>query len=284
MKISDVLVGALEYIKKFRGSIFVIKFGGAAMLDSEAMDGVAQDLILLNYVGIKPVVVHGGGPEISRVMERMGKKPKFIKGLRVTDKETMDIVKSVLIGKVNSEIVASVNKHGGNAIGLSGKSGKMIVAEKTLVGDVDVGMVGKVREIHPEIIHLMIDNDYIPIISPVGFDEKEGEALNINADTVAGEISRVLKAKKFIFLTDVEGVMDKSGNLIKRLILSDVDRLVEEGIVVGGMLPKIEACKIAIDGGVERAHIISIRKHAILEEIFTSFGSGTLITREAVDD
>jgi len=281
MKKSEILIDALAYIKKFKGKIFVIKLGGQVMLDKKVMDTVAQDLILLNYVGIKSVVLHGGGPEISAAMEKFGKKPKFIEGLRVTDEETMDIVKMVLIGKINSEIVGCINKHGGiNAVGLSGKSANLFFAEKK-TGKVDLGMVGDIKKVNAEFINLLIDKNYIPVISSVALD-KAGNALNINADTAAGQLASALKAAKLILLTDVPGVLDENNNLIKRITVPEIDHLIKSKKVSGGMIPKLSACKIALENGVKRTHIIKAVEHGILEEVFTSYGTGTMLTLEKV--
>ena len=281
MNKSEILIDALAYIKKFKGKIFVIKLGGQVMLDKNIMDTVAQDLILLNYVGIKPVVLHGGGPEISAAMEKFGKKPKFIEGLRVTDEETMDIVKMVLIGKINSEIVECVAKHGGEVVGLSGKSARLFVAEKRK-GKVDLGMVGNIKKVNTKVVNLLLENGIIPIISPVALD-KDGNALNVNADTAAGQLAAELKASKLILLTDVSGVLDENKNLIKRITAPEIDDLIESKKVSGGMIPKLLACKSALTGGVKRTHIIKAVEHGILEEVFTSYGTGTMITVEKVD-
>ncbi|ODS42629.1 MAG: acetylglutamate kinase [Candidatus Altiarchaeales archaeon IMC4] len=280
MKTADVLIDALEYIKRFAGQTFVVKLGGEVMMSEEVMDAVAQDLILLNYVNIKPVVIHGGGVEITRAMDKFGKKPQFIDGLRVTDKETMDIVKMVLVGQINTGIVSRINKHGGNAVGLSGKSGKLFVAKKK-AGKVDIGFVGEIEKVNPDIVNLLIEKNYIPVVSPIGLGA-DGEAYNINADVAAGALAAELGASKLILLTDVKGVLRKDGTLIKRLVADDIEELIKDGTAKSGMIPKLKAIKQALDGGVKRAHIIKAKKHAILEEVFTSTGAGTMITKEEV--
>jgi len=242
------------------------------------LDGVAQDLVLLSNVGIKPVVVHGGGKEISLAMERLGKVPEFIEGLRVTDKETMDIVKMVLIGKINTEIVARINKFGGNAVGLSGKSGKLFLAKKKKSRE-DLGFVGEVTNINSELVTTLIDKAYILIISPVGFG-MDGEALNINADSATSKLAISLKASKLIILTNVEGVLDSKGNLIHELKTDKARDLIKDKIVTKGMIPKIEACIDALEGGVKSTHIIRSGEHAIIEEILTKEGTGTMIKND----
>jgi len=277
MKISDVLIDALEYIKRFNSQTFVIKFSGEVMSDKKVMDTVAQDLILLSYVGINPVVLHGGGSEIDSAMKKFGKIPKKVSGLRVTDKETMDIVEMVLVGKMNTMIVSYINKHGGNAVGLSGKSGNLFIAEKKK-SKIDLGQVGTIKKVNTELITSLINKNHIPVISPVGID-KNGESFNINADTAASELASALKATKLIILTDVPGVIDKNGKLIKELSAKEAKKLISKKIATGGMIPKLESCINAIDNGVEKSHIIKAEQHAILEEIFTSTGNGTMIVR-----
>lgn len=281
MKTSDVLISALGYIRKFQGQVFIIKLGGEVALSDEILDSIAQDVILLNYVGIHPVVLHGGGHEISKAMECFGKKPVFVEGLRVTDKETMDIVEMVLTGKVNANIIARINKHGGNAVGLSGKAGRLFIAEKKKNTGVDLGLVGEIKEINTGIIDLLLKENHIPVISPVGLST-DGTTLNINADTVASELAVALKASKLIFLTNVDGVLDEKNNLIKNLTSKEALSMIKKKTAKGGMIPKIRACVNALKGGVERAHIIKASRHAILEEIFTTEGTGTMITGEKV--
>lgn len=288
---AEVLAEALPYIEKFHGAYVVIKYGGHAMLDEEAKNWTIRDTILLKYIGMKPVIVHGGGPEITAAMEKMGKKPKFIEGLRVTDEETLEIVKMVLVGKINTDIVSKLNTFGGKAVGLSGKDGKLIQARRkgpqTVMTDsgekeVDLGLVGATEAINPEIIEILSGKDYIPVISPIGLS-RDGSSLNLNADTIAGDIAGALEAQKLIVLTDVPGILKDvkdPKSLIKRVKTSEVNGLIDAGVAVGSMLPKIRACKFAVDAGVEKAHIIDGRvKHSILLELFTDEGVGTMIRK-----
>ncbi len=280
MEISDVLISALEYIKKFRNQVFVIKLGGEVMLNEKVLNAVVQDIILLNCVNIKVVVLHGGGQEISDAMKKFGKTPEFVEGLRITDEETMDIVKMVLVGKINSKLVATINRHGGNAIGLSGESGKLFYAKKQkMKNNVDLGLVGDVTKVNADIVIDLIDKGCIPVISPVGYGE-DGTSLNINADTAASKLATVLKANKLIFLAPVDGVLDRDGKLIERLTPVEVKELIKSGVARGGMIPKLEACLYAIEHGVKSAHIIKSKKHAIIEEVFTEKGIGTMMIRE----
>ncbi|HIP57757.1 MAG TPA: acetylglutamate kinase [Archaeoglobus profundus] len=284
----QVLVEALPYIKEFYGSYMVIKIGGHAMINDDVLENVVKDILLLYFVGIKPIVVHGGGPEISEKMEKMGIKPKFVDGLRVTDKETMEIVEMVLDGKINSKIVTMFIKHGGKAVGISGKDGLLIVARKKVIKKkvngkevvIDLGYVGETEYVNPELLKLLIDNGYIPVVSPVATD-LEGNSYNINADIVAGTIAATIKAKKLIILTDVPGILrdpkDKS-SLISVMSVSELEQMLNEGKIVGGMIPKAEAIIRAIKGGVERAHIIDgSKEHSLLLELFTKKGIGTMI-------
>lgn len=274
---SEVLIDALEYIRKFRDQVFVIKFGGEVMVDEKVLDAVAEDLLLLRYVNIRPVVVHGGGGEISAAMDKFGKKPKFVKGLRVTDEETMDIVQMVLAGKLNNDIVASVNKHGGHAVGISGKSAKLFSAEKVpSEEDVDLGFVGEITEVNADLVRTLVDKGYIPVISPIGI-AADGSSLNINADVAASKLAVELKATKLILLTGVDGVLDKEGKLIKNLTPEEAGKLIKSGVAKAGMIPKLTECIYAIKHGVPKAHIIKAKKHSILEEIFTSEGTGTMV-------
>ena len=285
---AKILVEALPYIREFRGKTFVIKIGGGSM-DYETKKNFATDIVLLKFVGINPVVVHGGGPEITKAMEKLGKKPKFIEGLRITDKETLDIVKMVLVGKINTEIVSKINAFGGIAVGLSGKDANLIVARKKSPlriikegeeKEIDLGFVGEPKKINSRLIEILTSNGYIPVISPLGITE-DGHTLNLNADTVAGEIASALKAKKLIILTDVPGVLanlEDEGSLLKEIRKEEVNKLIEEGVVRDSMIPKLKACVRALDGGVERAHIIDGRvKHSILLELFTDEGIGTMV-------
>ncbi len=284
---ATVLIEALPYIRKFYQKNIVIKYGGHAMVDERLKRSFALDIVLLKYIGINPVVVHGGGPQIGRTLERLGKKSEFRQGMRVTDAETMDVVEMVLVGKVNKEIVALINQHGGQAVGLSGKDGRLIEANKLHLyrnqGEdkppelIDVGMVGEVKAVHPEIIETLEASRFIPIIAPVGVGER-GETYNINADLVAGSVAGALKASKLILLTDVSGVLDGDGNLISSMNAERTQKLIDTGVIKGGMLPKVRCALDALSAGVEKAHIIDGRvEHAVLLEIFMDTGIGTEI-------
>ncbi len=278
------IVEALPYIKEFHGSCMVIKIGGHAMINEEILEKTIRDVLLLYFVGIKPVVVHGGGPEISEKMERLGIKPKFINGLRVTDEETMEVVEMVLDGKINSKIVTTFIRNGGKAVGLSGKDGLLVVARKKKIKRedefIDLGYVGETEYINPEILRILIDNDFIPVVSPVAAD-LEGKIYNLNADVVAGNIAAALKAKKLIMMTDVAGILadiNNESSLISRMSVKELENMVSEGRLSGGMIPKAEAVIAAIKGGVEKAHIINgSKEHAILMELFTREGTGTMV-------
>jgi acetylglutamate kinase len=286
---AEVLMEALPYIRRFYGKTFVVKYGGNAMVDEELKDSFAQDVVLLKYVGINPVVVHGGGPQINEMLERMGTPTQFVRGMRVTDQQTMDIVEMVLAGKINKEIVNLINQHGGMAVGLSGKDGGLIRARKMNVsvsanGEapeiIDIGLVGEIVGIDPTVINSLDENKFIPVIAPVGVGEK-GETYNINADLVAGQIAEALRAEKLILLTDVEGVKDRNGKLLSTLKTNQARKLIEDGVVAEGMIPKVECCMEALKGGVGKTHIIDGRvKHAILLEIFTKEGVGTEVVRK----
>ena len=288
MKREEILIEALPYIREFYGSKVVIKIGGHALVDESIMDKITQDLVLLRFVGICPVVVHGGGPEITRLMERLGKKPKFIGGLRITDDETMEIARMVLVGSVNERIVSFIGKHGGKGIGLSGNDGTLIIAkkkQKQTVGiageerEVDLGWVGEIEAINAEIINITSDRGYIPVISPVAVDNA-GNSLNVNADSVAGEIAYTIKAKKLILLTDVPGVLKNPAEpttLISQATPAEIKELIANNVIGEGMIPKVEACLKAASGNVT-AHIIDGREpHSILLELFTNRGIGTMI-------
>ncbi len=283
---ASILIEALPYIRNFYGKTFVIKYGGAAQADEVLKSSFAQDIVLLNFIGIHTVVVHGGGPKISKTMEQMGKKPTFIQGQRVTDRETMDIVEMVLAGIINKEIVNLINSHGGKAVGLSGKDGGMIKAKKKLIKKlssdtrteeiIDPGLVGDVEEIDPSILHTLKEKNFIPVIAPVGYD-RDGNTLNINADYVASAIAGALKAEKLILLTDVEGLMDEKGNLISTIKASKAEKLIDR-VIKGGMIPKVQACIAALKQGTSKTYIIDGRiEHALLLEIFTREGIGTEI-------
>jgi acetylglutamate kinase len=288
---ATVLVEALPYIRKFYGTTVVIKYGGNAMIDEGLKESVIQDIVLLKFVGMNPVVVHGGGPMISDLMRRLGKEAQFVNGLRVTDGETVEIVEMVLAGAINKEIVSLINRHGGRAVGICGKDANLIVARKHLPrrksdsGDevtVDIGFVGEVVGIDPGIIDTLISGGFIPVVAPIGVDET-GQTYNINADTVAGEIAAALKAEKLILLTDVRGIladMKDDSSLIPTIREDEVEGLSANGVISGGMRPKVEACLTALKGGVAKTHIIDGRiPHSILLEIFTERGIGTEIVR-----
>jgi len=292
MKTVNILIEALPYIKKFHKKKILIKYGGHAMIDECAMESTARDTVLLKYVGMKPIVVHGGGPEISRAMNKVGKEPEFIEGLRVTDKETMDIVKMVLVGKINTEIVSKICLHGGKGVGLSGKDSRLIEADKkaphVIINNdtgketmVDLGLVGEIKSINPDIIDVLTERDYIPIISPIGVDSN-GEALNLNADTVAGDIASKMDTEKLIILTDVPGILEDPkdpDSILRKIRVDEIGDLIKNRIITEGMLPKTLTCMKSIEDGVSSAHIIDGRvEHSILLEIFTKKGIGTMIT------
>lgn len=287
IKKADILLESLPYIREFAGRTIVIKYGGSAMVSESLRSNFARDIILLRYVGIKPVVVHGGGPQIGNTLDKMGKKTRFVRGHRVTDDETMDVVEMVLGGKVNKEIVALIQQHGGKAVGLTGKDGGLFFAEKLLIeeipeGDgppeiIDPGKVGQITAVHPEVIHRLDEGNFIPVIAPVGVDG-DGNTYNINADSVAGALAAALKAEKLVLMTDVPGITDEKGDLVSSLDRKTLDRLIDSGIVHGGMLPKVEAATYSLDGGVSKVHIVDGRvDHAVLLEIFTQTGIGTEI-------
>ena len=285
---ADVLAEALPYIRQFFDKTLVIKYGGNAMTDERLKDSFARDVVLLKLVGMNPVVVHGGGPQIERLLERIGKKGEFIQGMRVTDAETMDVVEMVLGGQVNKEIVNLINRHGGKAVGLTGKdAGGFIRARRMRLrhrddGDslIDIGQVGEVSAIDPSIIQFLDRGDFIPVIAPIGVDE-EGQTYNINADLVAGKLAEVLRAEKLVLMTNTPGVLDKNGNLLTGLTPSRIDELVADGTLSGGMLPKIASALEAARNGVRSVHIIDGRvEHALLVEILTDHGVGTMIRAE----
>jgi len=283
---AEILIEALPYIRNFYGKTFVIKYGGAAQVKEELKGSFAKDIIMLNFIGIRTAIVHGGGPKISATMEKMGKKPQFVQGQRVTDKETMDIVEMVLGGLVNKEIVSLINNHGGKAVGLSGKDGGLIKAKKKMLNKhaetgvdeiIDIGLVGEVTSIDPHIIISLEKEGFIPVISPIGVGPN-GETLNINADYVAASVASALKAEKLILLTDVPGIMHKNNKIISALKKEQIKKLTRDGTITGGMLPKVQACLKAIEGGVSKTHIIDGRvPHCLLLEIFTKEGIGTEI-------
>jgi acetylglutamate kinase len=274
-----VLVEALPYIRRFRDSTFVIKYGGHAMVDDELRAQVAVDLVLLKYIGVRPVVVHGGGPQIAATLERLGKTSSYVEGLRVTDDETMEVVEMVLGGKINPDIVQLVNRGGGIGVGLSGRDAGMLRVRRKRVGGQDIGRVGEVAAVDPGPVLAASAAGYIPIIAPVGVDD-DGVSHNVNADEAAGAVAAALGAAKLLMLTDVEGVKDADRKLVPQLSVDEARKLIAEGTVREGMIPKVECCIRAVEAGVERVHIVDGRiRHAILLEIFTDGGVGTLIAR-----
>lgn len=282
-----LLIEALPYIRQFSGKTVVIKYGGHAMKDEALKESFAQDVVLMKYIGIHPVVVHGGGPQIGRMLDRVGKKSDFREGMRVTDEETMDVVEMVLAGKVNKEIVALINRHGGRAIGLSGKDGMLIEARKMHLfkyqGDdqppeiIDIGLVGEVERINVEILEVLEKSQVIPVIAPVGVG-KSGETYNINADLVAGKVAAALGAEKLVLMTDVTGVLNASGELISSLSVAEAAELIQDDVLKGGMIPKVQCAMDAVQGGVKKVAILDGRiPHAVLLELFTDSGIGTEI-------
>ena len=279
-----ILAEALPYIKRFHGKTIVVKYGGNAMTDEHLKHCFARDVVLLKLVGFNVVVVHGGGPQIEHLLTKIGKKGEFIQGMRVTDAETMEVVEMVLGGQVNKEIVNLINQHGGKAVGLTGKDGNFIRAKKLMLQDkdhpedlIDVGQVGDITQIDPSLIGLLDSGAFIPVIAPIGVG-KDGETYNINADVVAGKIAEVLKAEKLVLLTNTPGVLDKAGNLVSGLTPKEIDNMVEDGTLSGGMLPKIGSALDAARNGVRSVHIIDGRvEHALLLEILTDHGVGTMI-------
>lgn len=285
---AKVLTEALPYIKRFNGKTMVIKYGGNAMADEKLKNGFARDVVLMKLVGMNPVVVHGGGPQIGDLLKRMGKKTEFVDGMRVTDSETMDIVEMVLGGQVNKEIVNLINTHGGSAVGLTGKDGDLIRARKMIFTRtdpemkapeiIDIGHVGEVASIDTSVVNMLMQGDFIPVIAPIGVGD-DGQSYNINADLVAGRLAEVLTAEKLIMLTNTAGLLDGGGQVLTGLSVADVERLIDEDVIGGGMLPKIRAALDAVHTGVCSAHIIDGRvEHAVLLEIFTDYGVGTLIS------
>ncbi|OGL39754.1 MAG: acetylglutamate kinase [Candidatus Schekmanbacteria bacterium RIFCSPHIGHO2_02_FULL_38_11] len=285
---ANTLIEAIPYIRNFYGKTFVIKYGGNAMIDEDLKENFALDIILLKFIGINPVIVHGGGPQIGSFLKKIGKDTKFFEGYRITDDETMDVVEMVLGGIINKSIVALINKHGGKAIGLTGKDGNFIKATKMVMKKkkpdknntelIDLGRVGEIEEIDPTVIDA-IDKSFIPVIAPIGVD-CHGSSLNINADLVAGAIAWALKAEKLVLLTDVKGIMDRKNKLIRTLTEKQVKKLIKDGVIKGGMLPKLRCCLEALDQGVSKVHMVDGRvKHALLLEIFTNKGVGTEIVK-----
>lgn len=285
--VAHVLSEALPYIQRFTGKTVVIKYGGNAMVDEQLKAGFARDVVLMKTVGINPVVVHGGGPQIGDLLKRLGKETEFVQGMRVTDSETMDVVEMVLGGLVNKDIVNLINQHGGHAVGLTGKDGDLIRARKLALSTmetenkpseiIDIGHVGEVESIDASVVDMLVHGDFIPVVAPIGVGA-DGFSYNINADLVAGKMAEVLSAEKLILLTNTRGLLDKQGELLTGLNTADVDRLIADGTIQGGMLPKIRCALDAVKAGVKTAHIIDGRvEHAVLVELFTDEGVGTLI-------
>ena len=286
-QIAQVLDEALPYIQKFSGKTIVIKYGGNAMVDYVLKPSFARDIVLMKQIGMNPVVVHGGGPQIGNLLKQLGKESRFVQGMRVTDAETMDVVEMVLGGLVNKEIVNLINRAGGNAVGLTGKDGDLIRARKMKFTQsspemsaseiIDIGHVGEVESIDPSVVNMLVQGDFIPVIAPIGVGE-DGLSYNINADLVAGKLAETLQAEKLMLLTNIEGLLDKDGKLLTGLSAAQVDELIEDGTIHGGMLPKISSALNAVKSGVRTAHIIDGRvNHAVMLEIFTDEGVGTLI-------
>ena len=284
---AKVLIEALPYIQKFSKETVVVKYGGNAMVDDDLKHNFALDIILMKFVGLNPIVVHGGGPQIGSFLKKLSIKSEFLDGMRITDKQTMDVVEMVLIGKVNKEIVTLINQNNGQAVGLSGKDGNLITAKKLKLtknkGDnqppeiIDIGMVGEIVSVDTTVLTSLIESNFIPVVSPVG-GSKKGETFNINADFVASHIATALKARKLILLTDTPGVLDQRGNLITTLRSEEIPQLIERGIIKGGMIPKVDCCLKALEGGVKKTHIIDGRQdHSLLLEIFSRIGIGTEI-------
>ena len=280
--VAEILIEALPYIQALDRKTVVIKFGGNAMVDENLKSSFAQDIVLLKQVGVNPVIVHGGGPQIGKLLEQIGKKSRFIEGMRVTDNETMDVVEMVLGGQVNKQIVSLINQHGGRAVGLTGKDGGMISARKMKLSgsnqeEHDLGQVGEVESIDPSVVAMLDGDDFIPVIAPIGVGV-DGASYNINADLVAGELAAVLKAEKLLLLTNTPGVLDPDGNLLTGLTADETERLISDGIISGGMLPKVRCALDAVKAGVSTSQIIDGRvRHSVLLELLTDTGVGTLI-------
>lgn len=285
IKKAEVLIESLPYIKQFKGKTFVIKYGGSVLNNDKIKKSVIEDIILLKYVGVNPVIVHGGGPAISKTMEAYEKESCFVKGLRVTDAETMKIVEMVLVGKVNKEIISLINQMGARGVGISGKDGSLIQASRLCPENIgeDLGFVGQVDRVNPEIVHQIIAGGYIPAIAPVGGND-QGETFNINADTVAGQLAISLESEKLIFLTDVDGIRsnkEEADSRVSSLSISRARKWIQEGKIKGGMVPKVKACIEAVQSKVQRTHIINgLVSHALLLEIFTDQGIGTMIVED----
>ncbi len=281
IKKADILIEALPYIRRLYKKRIVIKYGGNAMVNEDLKKSVMDDITLLKYVGLNPIIVHGGGPDITAALKTYNIESEFINGLRVTDKDTVDIAQMVLVGKTNKDIVSKLNHAGGKAIGLCGLDGNLIKCKKHYTEvdgkKTDIGFVGDVISVNTKVIDLLTEDEYIPVIAPIGVDD-EGNSYNINADTVASAVAEALNAEKLMYLTDVRGVLDKEESLIHRIYTDEVETLIENGTITGGMIPKVTGCKEAVNNGVERVHIIDGRiVHSILLEIFTDHGIGTMI-------
>jgi acetylglutamate kinase len=281
---AKVLMEALPYIRRFHGRTMVIKYGGAAMADASLQESFVRDVVLMKYVGMNPIVVHGGGPQIDEVLRGLGIVPRRVEGLRVTDDATMDVVEMVLAGRINKQLVSLIGRHGGRAVGLSGIDDGLLLAERlppvqTKSGPVDTGRVGSIREVRPAVLSVLVAAGFIPVIAPLGID-RDGHTLNINADTAAGELAAALKAEKFVLMTDTAGVCDRDGKLLQSLTAADIAHLRETEVISGGMIPKVECALAALSGGVGKVHVIDGRvQHAILLEVFTDSGVGTEILR-----
>lgn len=288
--IAHVLIEALPYIQRFKHKTVVVKYGGNAMIDEDLKHSFARDIVLMKLVGINPIVVHGGGPQIGDLLKRLGKTSEFIDGMRVTDSETMDVVEMVLGGLVNKEIVNLINRHGGKAIGITGKDGDFIHARKIHMTRampegqaseiIDIGLVGEVESIDPSIVAMLGESDFIPVIAPIGVGKQDGRSYNINADLVAGKVAEILKAEKLLLLTNTPGILDQQGELLTGLTIADTEELIANGTISGGMIPKTRCATEALKGGVNSVHIIDGRvEHAVLLELFTDQGVGTLLLR-----
>jgi acetylglutamate kinase len=281
---AKVLMEALPYIRRFHGRTMVIKYGGAAMADASLQESFVRDVVLMKYVGMNPIVVHGGGPQIDEVLRGLGIVPRRVEGLRVTDDATMDVVEMVLAGRINKQWVSLIGRHGGRAVGLSGIDDGLLLAERlppvqTKSGPVDTGRVGSIREVRPAVLSVLVAAGFIPVIAPLGID-RDGHTLNINADTAAGELAAALKAEKFVLMTDTAGVCDRDGKLLQSLTAAEIARLRETEVISGGMIPKVECALAALSGGVGKVHVIDGRvQHAILLEVFSDSGVGTEILR-----
>jgi len=291
---AEILLEALPFIKKFYGKTFVIKYGGSAMVSEDLKNNFALDIVMMKYIGINPVIVHGGGPQIDKTLKALGIKSQFFEGQRVTNKETIDVVEMVLGGKVNKEIVSLINRHGGNAVGITGKDGDLIMAKRHSKGKkqspemnhpeiIDLGLVGEITQVNPRILETLDKNEFVPVIAPIGKGEN-GETLNINADFVASKIASALKAEKLILMTDTEGVKNKTGKLQTGLTKKEVGSMIKEKVIKDGMLPKVNCCLDALKSGVNKTHIVDGRiQHALLLEIFTEDGIGTQIVEKKSD-